>query len=122
MDKKVLSDLEKMDKDRKKAEEEYMEQKEQVLDIHRILKEGITDGGDLYEYLVFCIKDCEHMEDIARRENNNIMYSETIGIRREFTKLLKLLTMGGEEEEEEGDEDGTEGAHRVNNDGSEGYA
>jgi len=117
-----LSDLEKMNKDRKKAEEEYMEQKEQVLNIHRILKEGITDGGDLYEYLIFCVNDCKHMEDIARTSNNNIMYSEAVGIRREFTKLLKLLTMTEEEDEEEGEVDGTEEAHRANNDGEEAYA
>ena len=124
MDKKVLSDLEKMNKDRAKAEEEYMEQKEQVLDIHRMLREGIKDGGELYEYIVFCINDCKHMEDMARKDNNNIVYSEAIGIRREFTKLLELLMvpdniMEGEEEEEE--MDGTEEAHRANNDGGEGY-
>ena len=119
MDKKVLSDLEKMNKDRAKAEAEYMEQREEVLNIHRILKEGIADGSELYEYLVFCVNDCKHMEDIARKENNSIVYSEAIGILREFTKLLKLLTMV--EPVEEGDEDGTEEAHRVNNDGSEGY-
>jgi len=123
MDKKVLSDLEKMSKDRAKAEAEYIEQKEKVLDMHRMLKEGIKDGGELFEYLVFCINDCKHMEDLARKNNNNIMYSEAIGIRREFTKLLKLLTTAAreEEEEEEGGEDGTEEAHRANNDGGEAY-
>ena len=120
MDKKVLSDLEKMNKDRAKAEAEYIEQREEVLNIHRMLKEGIKDGGELYEYLVFCVNDCKHMEDIARKENNSIIYSEAIGIRREFTKLLKLLTMGSEEEEEL--EDGTEEKHRENNTGDEAYA
>ena len=119
MDKKVLSDLEKMNKDRAKAEAEYMEQREEVLNIHRILKEGIADGSELYEYLVFCVNDCKHMEDIARKENNSIVYSEAIGIRREFTKLLKLLTMA--EKVEECEEDGTEEAHRAKNDGSEAY-
>jgi len=124
MDKKVLSDLEKMSKDRAKAEKEYIEQKEDVLDIHRMLKEGIADGDELLRYLVFCIDDCKQMEDLARKNNNNIIYSEAIGIRREFTKLLKLLLIPGDEEEEEeegGEEDGTEEGHRANNDGSEGY-
>jgi len=96
-----------------------------VLDIHRMLKEGIQSVEELFKYLVFCIDDCKHMEDRARDTNNNIIYSEAIGIRREFTKLLKLLLIPGDEEEEEeeegGEEDGTEEGHRANNDGSEGY-
>jgi len=119
MDRKILSDLEKMNKDRAKAEAEYMEQKEEMLDIHRMLKEGIADGDELLRYLVFCVNDCKHMEDIARKDNNSIVYSEAIGIRREFTKLLKLLLIPKDEEESE--VDGTEEAHRENNDGSEGY-
>jgi len=118
MDKKVLSDLEKMNKDRAKAEAEYMEQKEEVLDIHRMLKEGIADGDELLRYLVFCVNDCKHMEDLARKDNNNIIYSEAIGIRREFTKLLKLLLIP---EDEEADENEGEAIHRKNNDGMEGY-
>ena len=120
MNKKVLSDLEKMNKDRAKAEAEYMEQREEVLDIHRMLKEGIANGDELLRYLVFCIQDCKHMEDKARVDNNNIVYSEAIGIRREFTKLIKLLMLpdGGEDRELE---DGTEEKHRAKNDGGEAY-
>jgi len=120
MDKKVLSDLEKMNKDRAKAEAEYMEQKEEVLDIHRMLKEGIANGDELLRYLVFCIDDCKRMEDRARETNNNIMYSETIGIRREFSKLLKLLLIPDDVIVADG-EDGTEEGHRANNDGGEAY-
>ena len=119
MNEKVLSDLEKMNKDRAKAEKEYMEQKEDVLDIHRMLKEGIQSFEELFKYLVFCIDDCKHMEDRARDTNNNIIYSEAIGIRREFTKLLKLLLIP--DGEEEVDENEGEAAHRANNDGSEAY-
>ena len=121
MDKKVLSNLEKMNKDRAKVEAEYMEQKEEELDIHRMLKEGIADGDELLRYLVFCINDCKHMEDKARETNNNIMYSETIGIRREFSKLLKLLLIP-EDVMEEDEEDGTEEYFRKHNTGEEGYA
>jgi len=121
MDKRVLSDLEKMNKDRAKAEAEYMEQREEVLDIHRMLKEGIQNTDELLRYLVFCINDCKQMEDLARKENNNIIYSEAIGIRREFTKLLKLLMIPENIMEGDEEEDGTEEAHRANNDGSEAY-
>ena len=121
MDKKVLSDLEKMNKDRAKAEKEYMEQREEMLDIHRMFEEGIADGDELLRYLAFCINDCKQMEDIARKDNNNIIYSEAIGIRREFTKLLKLLLIPDDVMEVEEGEDGTEEAHRANNDGGEGY-
>jgi len=119
MDKKVLSDLEKMNKDRAKAEAEYMEQREEVLDVHRMLREGIQTTDELLRYLLFCINDCKQMEDLARKDNNNIVYSEAVGIRREFSKLLKLLLLTNGEEEV--DENEGEAVHRENNDGMEGY-
>jgi hypothetical protein len=119
MDKKVLSDLEKMNKDRAKAEAEYAEQKEELAEVFRIMREGIKTDEELVTYIVACINDAKHAEDLARQANNNIMYSEAVGIRREFTKLLKLLMA----EEEEGEpEDGTEESHRINNEGDESYA
>jgi hypothetical protein len=121
MEKKVLSDLEKMNKDRSKAEAEYTEQREEVLEVHRIMKEGIQSPEELFTYLVACINDAKHMEDLARAGNNNILYSEAIGIRREFTKLLKLLTVDVEEGENPEEVDGTEEAHRAKNEGEEGY-
>ena len=122
MDKKVVSDLEKMNKDRARAEEEYMEQKEEVTEVFRIMREGISDAEELLTYLAACIKDATHMEDVARASNNNILYSEAVAIRRELSKLLKLLLMDGTAEVEDGVEDGTEEAHRANNEGEEGYA
>ena len=121
MDKKVLSDLEKMNKDRAKAEAEYTAQKEELTEVFRIMREGIKNDEELVTYLVACIGDAKHMEDIARQGNNTIMYSETVAIKREFTKLLKLLLKGGEEMEDLTDVDGTEEKHREVNDGSEGY-
>jgi hypothetical protein len=61
------------------------------------------------------------MEDLARASNNNILYSEAVGIRREFSKLVKLLLKGEEEEDLEG-VDGTEEKFREENDGNESYA
>jgi hypothetical protein len=119
MNKKVLTDLERMDKDRARAEAEYAEQKEELTEVYRIMREGIKTDEELVTYIVACINDAKHMEGVARQANNNIVYSETIGIRREFTKLLKLLMA----EEEEGEpEDGTEESHRKNNEGDESYA
>jgi hypothetical protein len=121
MDKKVLSDLEKMNKDRAKAEAEYAEQREEVAEVFRIMREGIQNVEELVTYLVACIKDARHMEDVARASNNNIMYSEAVGIKREFQKLLKLLVKSGEEEAAMNGIDGTEEAHRKENTGQEAY-
>lgn len=119
MDKKVLSDLEKMNKDRARAEREFKEQKEEITEIFRIMREGITGVEELLIYLAGCIKDAKHMEDVARASNNNIMYSEAVAIRREFSKLIELVLKDGSAEESL--EDGTEEAHRANNEGEEGY-
>lgn len=119
MEERNLSDLEKMNAERKKAEAEYAEQREQMLDVKKIMREGVQDFDDLVKYLVAAIQDCKHMEDLGRMGNNNIMYSEAVGIRRELTKLLKLVLLEPEEEVE--NVDGTEEKHRANNDGNEGY-
>lgn len=121
MYKKVLSDLEKMNKSREEQAKAYMEKKEQMLEVYRITREGISNVEELVTYLVACIEDAEHMEDISRKENNNIMYSETIAIRREFTKLLKLMLMDGTADQKIEDIDGTEEAHRANSEGEEAY-
>ena len=116
---KHLSDLEKMNAERRKAEEAYLESQQDMLNVRRILREGIGNVEDLLQYLVACIEDAKHMEDIARERNNTILYSETIAIRREFTKLLDLVMMDGSAEEAI---DGTEEKHRGENDGNESYA
>jgi hypothetical protein len=118
MNKKVLSDLEKMNKDRARAEQEFMKEKEEVTEIFRIMREGIKNSDELLIYLAGCIKDAKHMEDIARASNNNIMYSEAVAIRREMSKIGKLLSIGGQQVSEV---DGTEEAHRANNGGEEAY-
>ena len=122
MEKKVLSDLEKLNKSREEQAKAYMEQKEEVTKVFRIMREGIQDGEELFIYLGACIKDATHMEDMARASNNNIMYSEAVAIRREMVKLLKLLAIGAEEVEKLANEDGTEEKFREENDGSESYA
>jgi len=116
---KTLTNSEKITAERKKVETEYLESQQDMLNVRRIIREGIQNSEDLIQYLVACIEDAEHMEDMARANNNYIMYSECVGIRREFTKLLKLSIMPPKEETEG---DGTEKTHRANNKGEEGYA
>ena len=111
---------ETLNKDRRKAEEEYAEGQQMVLNFQRILREGVNGVDDLVEYLFFTINDSKHMEDIGRVQNNSIVYSEAIGIHREFEKLLNLIMNGGTVSEKT-DEDASEKAHRENNDGKEGY-
>ena len=119
MSKKVDSDLEKMNRDRRKAEEEYLDSQAQMLEVSRITRDGISNVDELILYVADVIQSVAHSEDVARASNNDIVYSEAIGIRREMTKLLELLLMNGTAEQSV--EDGTEEAHRANNEGEEGY-
>lgn len=121
MSKKVNSDLEKMNRDRRKAEEAYLANQQAVLNVHRIIKEGIDNTDDLVDYLVFGIEDAKVMEDAGRKANNSIVYAEAIAVRREFGKLIDLLAKAGERADEEA-EHGGERKHRENNEGDESYA
>ena len=118
MSKKVESDLEKMNQDRRRAEEEYLASQEEGIEMERIRNEGISNVDDLVLYVEKAIEDIIHSEDLARLGNNPIIYSEAIGIRREFVKLLNLIFKDGTAMEEI---DGTEEKHREENDGNEGY-
>ena len=118
----VESDLEKMNKDRRKAEEGYLESQQAKLNVHRIQQEGIVEWEDLINYIAAVIEDVKHSEDIGRLSNNSIVYSEAVGIRREFVKLLQLLALADSRMEEEEEVDGTEEKHREQNDGNESYA
>ena len=118
MGKKVASDLEKMGKDRRRAEEEYLESQQAKLEMARIQREGISNVEELSRYITDVIESVKHSEDLARLNNNPIVYSEAIGIRREMEKLLDLVLMDGTTM---GQIDGTEEAHRAKNPGEEGY-
>ena len=116
--KKENSDLEKMGKDRKKAEEAYLESMNRNIEIERIKRDGITNVEELVMYIADIVESVQHSEDLARMNNNPIVYSEAIGIRREMNKLFMLVTKDGTAVEAM---DGTEEAHREKNDGEEGY-
>ena len=123
MSKQVNTDLEKMNKDRRKEEEEYLDSQQQMLEIRRIMRDGITNVDELILYVADVITSVTYSEDLARASNNSIVYSEAVGIRREFTKLLKLVLKDGtampmEDMEEV---DGSEEHHREYNTGEESY-
>lgn len=95
MIRKMASDLEKMNMERRKAEEEYLDGQQQMLEIRRIMRDGISDVNELVLYVADVITSVARSEDLARASNNDIVYSEAVGIRREFTKLLKLILKDG---------------------------
>ena len=115
MGKQVESDLEKMNKDRRKAEEEYLDSQQAMLEVRRIQRDGISNVEELILYVSDVIGGVTHAEDIARANNNSIIYSEAVGIRREMAKLLDLVLKDGTAL------DGSEEYHRANNEGEEGY-
>lgn len=118
MSKKVDTDLEKMGKDRRKAEEAYLEGQTRMLNVRKIQREGINNVEDLVLYVSDVIESVKHSEDLAREHDNHIVYSEAVGIRREMGKLLVLIFRDGTAKEAM---DGTEEKHREENDGGEAY-
>lgn len=118
MTKKLETDLEKMNKDRRKAEEEYLDSQQQMLEVRRIQRDGISNVEELILYVTNVIESVKHSEDLARQHDNHIVYSEAVGIRREMEKFLNLVFKDGTAVESI---DGTEEAHRANNEGKEGY-
>ena len=112
---KVSSDLDKMKKDRRRAEEEYLNSMNRRLEVERITREGIKTQDELILYLQEGIENVKLSEDAARLSNNSIVYSESIAIKREFRKLLSLI-MFPEVEAETAEE-----IHRQNTTGEEGY-
>lgn len=122
MSKQITSDLEKMNKDRRKAEQEYLENQQTKIEVRRIMRDGIVCVEELLLYVDAAIRDAKHFEDLARASNNNIMYSEAVGIKREFEKLLNLVLMDGSAAKQMMENiDGTEEKFRKENDGSEAY-
>ena len=115
MSKKVVSDLEKMKADRKRAEEEYLNSMNQRLEVQRLTQEGIVTRDELITYLREVIEEANHIEDAARLSNNTIVYCECIGIRREMRKLLSLIMLPEVQEET------AEEQHRQNTDGGMSY-
>ena len=112
---KISSDLEKMKKDRRRAEEEYLNTMNRRIEVERITREGIKTQDELILYLQQGIEDVKMSEDAARLSNNNIVYCESIAIKREFRKLLSLIMLPEVQEET------AEEIHRQSTDGGEAY-
>lgn len=121
MEKKNQSFLDRMNEERTRAEKEYINNLNAQMEVKRIMREGITTGEELSSYVELAIREASHMEDVARKTNNAIVYSEAIGIKREFEKLLNLVRLGAMNMSEADAIDGTEENHRANNKGDEGY-
>jgi len=112
---KASSDLEKMKKDRRRAEEEYLNTMNRRIEVERITREGIKTQGELILYLRERVDGAKITEDAAKLSNNLILYSEANAIQREFRFLLSLIMLPEVEAETQ------EEAHRQNTDGGEAY-
>jgi len=107
MEKKVLTDLEKMNMERKRAWEEYEESYVKQRELDRLMDEGIKTFDELVFYIRETLKATDNLNVTARNMNNQILYIESVAVRREFKILLNLI-LEGEEEEEEKKEEGME--------------
>jgi len=107
MEKKVLSDLEKMNMERKRAWDEYEKSYVKQRELDRLMDEGIKNFDELVFYIRETLKATDNLNVTARNMNNNILYIESVAVRREFKILLNLI-LEGEEEEEEKKEEGME--------------
>ena len=105
MEKKILSDLEKMSLERKRAWEEYEKSYVKRREIDRLMDEGIKNFDELVFYIRETLKASDEINVNARNVNNEILYIESVAVKREFKILLNLILMGEEEEEPERNEE-----------------
>ena len=106
MEKRILTDLEKMNMERERAWKEYERSYVKKKEIDRLMDEGIKTFDELVFYLRETLRASEDINVSARNMNNQILYIESVAVKREFKILLNLILMGEEEEEEK--EDGME--------------
>ncbi len=100
MEKRILSDLEKMNMERERAWREYEKSYVKKREIDRLMDEGIKNFDELVFYIRETLKASEEINVNARNINNQILYIESVAVKREFKILLNLILMGEEEEEE----------------------
>ncbi|RLF97017.1 hypothetical protein DRN58_09260 [Thermococci archaeon] len=107
MEKRILSDLEKMNVERKRAWKEYEKNYVKQRELDRLMDEGIKNFDELVFYIRETIKAANNLNLAARNSDNKLLYVESTAVRREFKILLNLILVGEEKEEEE-KEDGME--------------
>jgi len=105
MDKKVLRDLEYMASIRRKTVEQYEQNMKKQQELDRIMEQGIRDFNELVFYIRETIRASNDLNVTARNTNNELLYVESVAVRREFKILLNLILEGEETEEEERNED-----------------
>jgi len=101
MEKRILTDLEKMNMERERAWKEYEKSYVKKREIDRLMDEGIKNFDELVFYIRETLKASEEINVNARNVNNEILYIESVAVKREFKILLNLILMGEEEEEKE---------------------
>ncbi len=105
MERKILNDLEKMNMERKRAWEAYEKSYKKRQEIDRLMEEGIRNFDELVFYIRETLKASDEINVNARNVNNEILYIESVAVKREFKILLNLILMGEEEEEPERNEE-----------------
>ena len=101
MEKRILSDLEKMNMERERAWKEYEKSYVKKREIDRLMDEGIKNFDELVFYIRETLKASEEINVNARNVNNEILYIESVAVKREFKILLNLILIGEEDEEKE---------------------
>jgi len=96
-----LTDLEKMNMERERAWKEYEKSYVKKREIDRLMDEGIKNFDELVFYIRETLKASEEINVNARNVNNEILYIESVAVKREFKILLNLILIGEEEEEKE---------------------
>ena len=96
-----MTDLEKMNMERERAWKEYEKSYVKKREIDRLMDEGIKNFDELVFYIRETLKASEEINVNARNVNNEILYIESVAVKREFKILLNLILMGEEEEEKE---------------------
>ena len=101
LEKRILTDLEKMNMERERAWREYERSYVKKKEIDRLMDEGIKNFDELVFYIRETLKASEEINVNARNVNNEILYIESVAVKREFKILLNLILIGEEEEEKE---------------------
>jgi len=101
MEKRILTDLEKMNMERERAWKEYEKSYVKKREIDRLMDEGIKNFDELVFYIRETLKASEEINVNARNVNNEILYIESVAVKREFKILLNLILIGEEDEEKE---------------------
>ncbi|RLI53277.1 MAG: hypothetical protein DRP09_16105 [Candidatus Thorarchaeota archaeon] len=97
MDKKILRDLEYMASIRRRTVEEYEKSLQKQQEIDRLMEEGIKNFNELVFYIRETLRASNELNVRARDANNELLYIESVAVRREFKILLNLILLGEED-------------------------